>query len=162
MPMAEYHMNRKEKEIKDQNGIVEVLRGGKHVTVALCRQNEPYVVTMNYGYDEKGNSLYFHCGLKGLELDLIKQNSNVCATIIEDQGYKTGECDQAYRSVVFWGKMHAVHDLQEKQHGMGILLNHLEDDPGPIRERSLKSDQAYRKMGILRLDVERITGKQGQ
>jgi nitroimidazol reductase NimA-like FMN-containing flavoprotein (pyridoxamine 5'-phosphate oxidase superfamily) len=81
---------------------------------------------------------------------------------MEDGGYKMGECSQAYRSVVFWGKMHVVEELNEKKYGIDVLLSHLEDEPDQVKERSLKSDEAYEKVGILRLDIIEMTGKQGE
>ncbi len=159
--MLKYHMNRKEKEITDPVVLNEIMKRGKYVTIAMCRENEPYIVALNYGYDENKNSLYFHCSLKGLKLDFIKHNPAVCATVIEDRGYKIGDCSQAYRSVVFWGKMYLIEDSDEKKHGINILLNHLEDNPGEIKEKSLKSDDVYKEVGILRLDITEISGKQG-
>jgi len=160
--VARYHMKRSEKEISERNALINVLRKGKYATVAMCRNNEPYVVTMNYGYDEGESALYFHCSLKGLKLDLIGENPSVCASVIEDLGYRMGECEQAYRSVVLWGKMYVVDDLQEKKHGIDVLLNQLEDEPDRVRERSLKSDEAYQKVGIMRLDITEMSGKQGE
>jgi nitroimidazol reductase NimA-like FMN-containing flavoprotein (pyridoxamine 5'-phosphate oxidase superfamily) len=160
--MPRYHMNRAEQEITDQALLVEILRQGKYLTIAMCRNDQPYIVALSYGYDEKRGALYFHCALKGLKIDLIRHNPNVCATVIEDRGYKMGRCEQAYRSVILWGTMHVVEDSGEKKHGMEVLLNHLEDDPDEVKERSLKSDEAYEGVGILRLDIKEMTGKQGE
>ena len=159
--MAKYHMNRKEQEITEKNSLIEILKQGKYAVISMCRDNEPYLVTLSYGYDENKNALYFHCSQKGLKLDFINQNPSVCATVIEDRGYKMGDCSHAYRSVVFWGKMHIIKDLQEKKHALNILVNHLEDDPDIVKERSLKSDDVYEDVGILRLDITEMTGKQG-
>jgi nitroimidazol reductase NimA-like FMN-containing flavoprotein (pyridoxamine 5'-phosphate oxidase superfamily) len=155
-------MNRKDKQITERRTLIEILRQGKFSSIAMCRGKEPYVVTMNYGYDEAKEALYFHCALKGLKLDFIKSNPKVCATVIEDRGYKLGECDHAYRSVVLWGTMHLVEESDEKKHALDVLLNHLENDPADIRERNLKSDEAYEKVGILRLNITEMTGKQGE
>lgn len=122
-------MNRKDKQITDQSVLTDILKRGKHTTIAMCGGDEPYIATLNYGYDRDKNTLYFHCSTKGLKLDFINQNPSVCATVIEDGGYKMGECDQAYRSVVLWGKMHVVENLEEKKHAIKIMLNHLEEDP---------------------------------
>jgi len=80
---------------------------------------------------------------------------------MEDHGYKKDECSHAYRSVVFWGTLSIVEELEEKKHGMEILFNHLEKNPDPIRERNFKSEGDYLKVNILRLNIEEITGKQG-
>ena len=159
--MARGHMNRSDKAIADQDVLADILKLGKYVTIAMCRENEPYLVTMNYGYDTEKHALYFHCAQKGLKLDFIRANPKVCATVIEDRGYKTGECDHAFRSVVFWGTMHLVEDLKEKKRAIDVLLDHLEEQPDQIRQKSLKSDDVYREVGILRLDINEMTGKQG-
>ena len=160
--MAKYHMNRKDREITELKEIVAILQEGKYAVISMCRDNEPYIVTLNYGYDTDKNALYFHNALQGLKIDFIKCNPNVCATVIDDRGYIMNECAHAYRSVVFWGKMSIVEDIVEKKHAMEILLNHLEDNPDIIKERSLKNDEVYSELGILRLDIMEITGKKGR
>ncbi len=159
--MPTYHMNRKDKEITERGGLIDALKHGDYATIAMCRENEPYLVTMNYGHDTEKHALYFHCAQKGLKLDFIRANPKVCATVIEDRGYKTGECDHAFRSVVFWGSMHLVEDLKEKKRAIDVLLEHLEEQPDQIRQTSLKSDDVYQEVGILRLDINEMTGKQG-
>ncbi len=157
--MAKYHMRKKEREITDQKVLKEILKQGKYTVVSMCRDNEPYLVSLSYGYDETKDALYIHCSQKGLKLDFINRNPQVCATVIEDNGYKTGDCSHTYRSVVFWGKMYEIKELSEKKHAIDVLLNHLEDDPAKYKEKSLKSDDAYQDVGILRLDITEITGK---
>jgi len=155
-------MRKKEREIEDPNELAEILGKGRYATIAMCRENEPYIVTLNYGYDKAAHALYFHSALEGLKLDVIGQNPSVCGTVVQDRGYIHGECAHAYRSVVFWGEMRVVDDITEKKHGMEILLDHLEDDPDPIRRKHLKETSAYDRVGVLRLDIQQMTGKQGR
>ena len=56
--------------------------------------------------------------------------------------------------------MRVVTDPAEKRHGLDVLLEHLESDPGPVRERALPDDASYDRCEVLRLDVEEITAKQ--
>ncbi len=161
--MQHYHLkNRPNRELKDRNEIIDILKNGKFAVISMCKDNEPYIVTLSYGYDSNTDSLYFHCAPKGLKMDFLAENSNVCATIIEDHGYIDNECGHAYKSVVFWGDMKCVEDLNEKKHGMSILLHHLEKKDTVIKEKMLKSDSFYSKMEILRLDIKQIHGKAGQ
>jgi nitroimidazol reductase NimA-like FMN-containing flavoprotein (pyridoxamine 5'-phosphate oxidase superfamily) len=162
--MATYHMNRSDRKIVDEGELKRVLRDGKFVVISMCSDNSPYVVTMNYGYDDRKNALYFHAAFKGLKVDIIKQNPNVCATVIEDLGYQHGECNHNYRSIVFWGKMSIIDDLEEKKHGLNILIDHLEEEPDEVRKKLLQEDSRYEKMqmAILRLDIDELTGKQAE
>lgn len=162
--MAKYHMNRSDREIVDERELKRVLRDGTFVVISMCSDNSPYVVTMNYGYDDRKNALYFHAAFKGLKLDIIEKNPNVCATVIEDLGYQHGECNHSFRSIVFWGKMSIIDDLEEKKHGLNILIDHLEEEPDEVRKKLLKEDSRYEKMqmAILRLDIDELTGKQAE
>lgn len=128
----------------------------------MCRNNEPYIVSLSYGFDAKKNSLYVHCAPHGLKIDFFKSNSRICATIIEDEGYVADECGHNYRTVVFWGDIHFVTDLEEKKRGMRILLNHLENNEQVIQEKLLKSENYYSKMEVLRIDIRQIHAKAGR
>jgi uncharacterized protein len=161
--MQAYHLqNRPNREIFDESELTAILKNGKFAVISMCRNNEPYIVTLSYGYDEERKSLYFHCAQKGLKLDFLSANKQVCATVIEDGGYIIGECGHHYKSVVFWGDMYIVNSIDEKKHGMGILLHHLEEDDSVIREKILKSEDFYSKMDVLRLDIAQIHGKAGR
>jgi len=159
--MTKYHMRKMDREITDQDELAGILRNGKYAVISMCRNNEPYIVTLSYGYDEGKNSLYFHSAKTGLKFDFIKENPRVCATVIDDGGYLKGECEHKYASLVFWGDMHEVLDLEEKKHALTRMIEHLEEVPEPVKLRLLKNDSVYEGVGILRLDIKELTGKKG-
>lgn len=154
-------MYKKEREISDKTKMIEILNNEKFVSISLCRNNEPYILTLNYGFDKKNNCLYFHTALKGMKLDIIIENPQVCASVIKDMGYVHGKCSHKYKSVVFWGDMKIVDDLKEKKYGMDILLKHPEKEPEPIKKRNFMNDDRYNKVCILRLNITDIYGKEG-
>lgn len=157
--MSGYHPRRHNREIKDSDEIKRLLKSGKYAVIAMAKENEPYIVTLSYGYDEVNKCLYFHCALKGQKIDFIKINPEICATIIEDYGYQKDQCEHAYSSLILRGDISIVKDLNEKKYGLEILLNHLEDNPAPIMKRNIKNDESYDKVTILRLKIADIVGK---
>lgn len=159
--MAKYHMKKLDREITGQDELLSILKHGKYAVISMCRNNEPYIVTLSYGYDEGRNSLYFHSAKAGLKIDFIQENPRVCATVIEDGGYQNSQCEHKYASVVFWGDMYMVEDLAEKKHALVTMIDHLEEVPEPVKARLLKNDNVYAGVGILRLDINEITGKKG-
>lgn len=159
---AHYHMRRSDREITDRNEIDGILKNGTYASVALCRGDEPYVVSLSYGYDKAANRLYFHCAGSGRKLEVLAENPRACASVVEDGGYVRGQCEHRYRSVVLSGKMAVVTDLEEKKHGFEVLLNHLERDPAPVKARTLPDAAAYGAVTVLRLDIESAAGKQGR
>ncbi len=152
-------MRRVEKEIKDKKDLIEILKKGNYSVISMCKENEPYVVTLSYGYDESKHVLYFHCAKEGQKIDFIKFNPSVCGIVIEDNGYEEG-CGQAFRSVVFRGKMITVETLDEKKSGFEVLLNQLEKNPIAIKNKFFKKDETYNNSGMLRLDITEISGKE--
>ena len=152
-------MKKEEREITDKNKIIEILKNGKFTTISMCRANEPYIVTLSYGFDLKQNFLYFHSAKEGLKVKFLVENPNVCGTVVDDLGYSMNDCSHKYRSIVFWGKMETIEDLKEKKYGFNIILNHLEDNPAKVKKRFLKNEQAYDDICILRLNIIEMTGK---
>ena len=57
--MGRYHMNKSEREITDKNELIEIIKHGRFTSISMCRNNEPYIVTMSYGYDEFNSSFRF-------------------------------------------------------------------------------------------------------
>jgi len=163
MTGGRYHVKRKDKELTDPAEHEAILKKGRYITLALCHNEQPYVVTMNYGWDKNANALYFHCALEGDKLDIIAENPAVCGTVIEDLGYGHGKCEHYYRSIILRGNIGIVETLEEKKRGIAVLIEHLEEHPDETKTRFLKDDKTYDKMHILRfdLDINTITGKQG-
>jgi uncharacterized protein len=157
-----YHMRRSERQITDQAIIEEILQKGKYATLALCRDNEPYIVTLSYGYESGSKSLYFHCAKNGLKTEFVQENPSVCATIIQDNGYIQGECAHAYRSVVIRGKIEILSDESEKEKAVDVLIDHLEEQPEIMRAKLQNKSAQYKEMRTWRLIIEEISGKQGK
>ena len=157
--LTRYHMRRKEKEITDDREIVDIIKKGKFTSISMSKENEPYIITLSYGYDQAKNALYFHCATEGQKIDFIKSNPRVCGSIIEDNGYED-ECGQAFRSVVYRGNITIITEIKEKKHGFEILIDHLEKNPSLTKKNLLKNEDVYIKPAILRLDITEITCKE--
>ncbi len=151
-------MQKADREVTDTEWMADILKNGRFVTLSMCLDNEPYIVTLSYGYED--GRLYIHSAKEGLKLDIIKGNPRVCGTVVEDLGYVHGECSHRYRSVVFWGSMEVIEDIKEKVHGLEVLLEHLEQDPAAIRNRFLGSKGSYDRINVLKLEIGTMKGKE--
>ena len=154
-----FHVRRKDREITDSDALKKVLKFTKYVTVALCMGNEPYLVSLSHGYDEKRNCLYFHCADEGKKLVYMKANSRVWGQAVLDYGV-TDECDYAYKSVHFKGNMSLIDDLSEKKHAMEVLVRQLSETPDEKLAKIRPEKLAKTTMG--RIDIDYVSGKQHQ
>lgn len=156
--MEKYHNRRPEKAIKDHQEILQVIREQKFLTFALCKDNEPYIVTVNYAYDEAQNCFYFHAAKVGKKLDYLQANPVVWGQILEDQGYLQGECNHAYRTVQFKGVAELVTTLDEQRKALHMMIDRLEDSPEPMKKQFIE-ENAFKNVAIYRITVEGFTGK---
>lgn len=157
-----YHMRRQDRELKSRDEIDEILNKGQFIVLSLCHDNQPYIVTLSYGYDRAQNCLYMHCANQGMKLDFIRQNSLVCATVIIDKGYIHNQCGHEYETVVLRGHLEFINSLEGKQFGIATILKHLESDPQLIMQKALKSDDIYKTITVMKLSISDITGKKGR
>ena len=98
-----YHVRRKDKEITDEAAMKRILKTTQYVTIAMARDNRPYLVSLSHGYDEEKHCVYFHCAREGKKLDYLKGNSSVWGQAVIDGEYVHGECSHNYASVMFSG-----------------------------------------------------------
>ena len=156
--MVKYHLRRKEKEITDSGLVLDILKKGQFATLALCRNDEPYVVTMNYGFDSHKHALYFHCAREGKKLDVLKRNDRVCVEFDLDQKPVTSEspCEwtMPYQSVIGFGRASLVDDPDSKQKALDAILKHY-GATGPFSYHEKDLARAL----IIQVTIERMTGK---
>ncbi|MFW5928325.1 MAG: pyridoxamine 5'-phosphate oxidase family protein [Thermoplasmatota archaeon] len=158
--MNKYHMRREEKQITQQDELMEIINKNKVFSLAMCNDNDPYLVSMNYGYDITRNCFYFHTAKEGKKIDYLENNPKVWGEIREDHGYLIGECDHAYRTLHFEGKVEFVEDEEKKKRALNVMIHHIEPDPEPIKKRFIeKGDLEEVKIG--KIDIKNIWGKKG-
>jgi nitroimidazol reductase NimA-like FMN-containing flavoprotein (pyridoxamine 5'-phosphate oxidase superfamily) len=154
-------IRRKEKAIEEKKELLSVLSSAKYVTIAMCTNNEPYLVTLNHGYDTERNCVYFHCAQEGKKIDILRENDVVWGQAILDKGYVQGSCDHLYASVHFKGKVTLVDDVTEKEHALRVMIDSLEEDPNPVYAKQV-TEKSLKRVGIGRIDIEYMSGKKAE
>lgn len=157
-----YHLRRADRELNDPAAAVRILKTGQYATFALANGDEPYCVTLSYGYDEAHNRMYFHVAHEGMKLEWIARNPAGCGTVVLAGEYQHGECAHPYQSVVVRGNFRVVNDPAEKADAIRTLVWHLERDPeGFFASRSLADPTKTAGFTALAFDIEHITAKRG-
>jgi nitroimidazol reductase NimA-like FMN-containing flavoprotein (pyridoxamine 5'-phosphate oxidase superfamily) len=155
-----YHIRRSEREIANKDEILDIIGKCKYAVIGLSSDDQPYVVTLSYGFDRSLNALYFHCAKEGHKIDIIMKNPRACATIIEDDGFDSESCDHSYRSLVIRGTIKPVDNKDESDHAVKLMICQLEKkDPGKFMNKLITGNKSYDNLRILRMDIENVTGK---
>ena len=108
--------------ITDKKIIQNILDDAEFGTLALCSNNRPYSLPINFV--EMNGEFYFHGAKKGKKLDLIKENSFASFCVVESYSllpsyYSTQDgsacpATQLFKSVIIDGKMLLVEHYDEK------------------------------------------------
>jgi nitroimidazol reductase NimA-like FMN-containing flavoprotein (pyridoxamine 5'-phosphate oxidase superfamily) len=151
-------IRRKEKEITDRNEMLDILDQANYVVVAMCKDNEPYLVTLSHGYDRERNCIYFHCAKEGKKVEILAVHNKVWGQALLDKGYVQGSCDQLYATTQFKGRVTFIDDIAEKRHALKVMIKALEDDPKKVMDRQLE-DESVKGVQIGRIDLEYLSGK---
>ena len=158
--MKSWHTRHPDKAITDPAELARIVAGQKFLTLALCAEDRPYLVTLSHAYDPERNCFYFHCSPVGRKLDVIRTNPRVYGQVLEDCGYVAGECEHRYRTVQFEGRAETVSDPDEKLRALRLLIERLEPSPEPVKARLLKPERLD-GVAVIRVEVDGWSGKQG-
>ncbi len=149
-------MRRNDKEITDKSIIEDIMSSNSHSRIALAKDNFPYIVIMNYGYCN--GYLYFHSAGKGMKLDILKTNSNICYEISDSIEIEKSNiaCNftMKYRSVIGQGRAEIIKDLDEKKIGISAIMKQI-----TARSNWNIPDKSLANLTMFKVRCENITGK---
>ena len=149
-------MRRKDKEITDKKEIEKILKKSQICHIAMVDKEKPYIVPMNFGYENK--TLFFHSALEGRKINLIKKNPNLCFEVDQVVQFKKAKiaCDWSieYKSVIGEGRAQLLYDPEEKREGLDIIMAQYSgrtfEYPSEMLEKTL----------VIKLVIDKINGKQ--
>jgi uncharacterized protein len=151
-------MRRKEREITDIHELESIIKICDVCRLAFADGNVPYIVTMNFGYSGDEGRIYFHCAKEGRKIEMIRKNNYVCFEMDTGHVLYDGNtaCDfgMSYSSVVGYGYITIVKDIEERISGLNHIMSHYAGNG----EFFYKQDVLERTM-VLRLDIKEMTGK---
>jgi uncharacterized protein len=153
-------MRRTDRQISDREKLKAMLDGADACRLAFAVGGEPYIVTLNFGYEWEGELpvLYFHCAREGRKLEMMRANPRVCFELDVDHALSVGPspCDwgMKFASIVGYGTLSEIRDDEKRRSGLDTLLRHY----GWSGEGSY-GEGALGATTILRLDVEELSGK---
>ncbi|HKL01839.1 MAG TPA: pyridoxamine 5'-phosphate oxidase family protein [Desulfotignum sp.] len=150
-------MRRREKQITRTADIEEILQQGQVCRLGFADRNVPYIVPMNYGYQD--SALYFHSAPEGRKIDLIRANPLVCFEVDElvKMNKAANACDwgASFKSVIGTGTARILDTPEEKKAGLDIIMAQYSD-------RSFNyPDGKLAKTAVIKVTIEEMTGKQG-
>ena len=151
-------MRRKEREITEESDIESIIKRSLVCRLGLSDGDKPYIVPLCFGY--KNKALYFHGASEGRKIDIIKKNQMVCFEFDVDTEIIEAEnaCHwgMKYLSVIGFGKAVFLEGFDDKQKAIDIIMSQYSD-----REFQFP-DIAIERTAVIKVEIERMTGKQSE
>jgi nitroimidazol reductase NimA-like FMN-containing flavoprotein (pyridoxamine 5'-phosphate oxidase superfamily) len=123
-------------EITNKETINEVLNNIEYGTLAICSQNKPYSLPINFV--EINNDIYFHGSKKGRKIDILKDNQYASFSVVESysivQSYFSSNdklacpATQFYKSIIIDGEIKFVENYDEKVKVLSELMKKLQKE----------------------------------
>jgi len=79
-----HHMRRQDRAMPDRAEQLDVIRGSRFLTLAMSRDNQPYLVSLCYAFDERENCFYAHGATAGKKLEYVRANPRVWGQVLDD------------------------------------------------------------------------------
>jgi nitroimidazol reductase NimA-like FMN-containing flavoprotein (pyridoxamine 5'-phosphate oxidase superfamily) len=117
----------------------------------------PYVVPMNFGYDD--GVFYLHSAPEGKLIDLINENNKVCLSFCTDTKLVAQHPEVAcsYRmksqSVIAWGEVEFIEDITEKENALHIIMAQY------TNKKFTYSFPALKNVKIWKIPIEKVSCK---
>lgn len=152
-------MRRSDREIRDFDEILEVMKKCDVCRIAMQGDEYPYVIPLNFGMAVEGQqvTLYFHGAQTGMKYELLSKNNKVCFEM--DCGHmlftdmEKGNCTMCYESVIGYGVLEDVPE-KGKREALDILMEHY-----PVPAGFHYNEAVVAQTRVLKLTVESMTGK---
>jgi nitroimidazol reductase NimA-like FMN-containing flavoprotein (pyridoxamine 5'-phosphate oxidase superfamily) len=156
-------MRRQDRAMPDRGDHLDVIRGGRHLTLAMSRDNQPYLVSLCYAFAETENCFYVHGATAGKKLEYVRANPRVWGQVLDDGGYAAGKASYYYRTVQFDGLAELVDEPEAKARALQALIERYEPEAGvgPVAAKMMVQAMVDRTV-VLRLRVLAMSGKQNR
>ena len=149
-------MRRFKQEISKEE-CIEILTNEKRGVLSMLGDDGyPYGIPLNHYYDKNDNCLYFHGAKEGHKIDSIKNCNKVSYCVYEKGVKKENHWSLNVRSVIVFGKMHFVEDIDMcREIGRNIWWKFGTDE----KELEEEINRSLSRVLCLKLEIEHMTGK---
>ena len=150
-------MRRKDREILSRDSIDQIMASAEVCRLGLCNAGHPYIVPVLFGYD--GNAIYFHTASEGMKIDYMLANDQICFEMEQDVKIIRNEAvackwSHSYRSVIGFGIVHEITDVQRKITALNQIMQHYSGKEWDFNAQLLNQARLWY------ISIEQVTGKQ--
>jgi len=124
--MKNYELRRKDRRLSEETGL-SILEKGLYGFLGTAGADKiPYCIPLNYVYHEK--CIFIHCAIEGRKTDNIKENPNVCFSVVGKAILQPENFTCEYQSVMVEGKAEIENEPTEVEKALDLLIQKYSKD----------------------------------
>jgi nitroimidazol reductase NimA-like FMN-containing flavoprotein (pyridoxamine 5'-phosphate oxidase superfamily) len=149
-------MRRFKQQLPEETAVAILDRNTAGTLALLGDDDYPYSLPISYVYAD--GKIYFHSAKTGHKIDAIKKHEKASFSVIDKDEIVPEEYTTYFRSVIAFGKVRLVEDLDEIRRIATVLAMKYSADfaegiPAEI-------DSSIKHMAIIELEIEHMTAKE--
>ena len=157
-------IRRTDRAIVDEDQIAELLHKAQVGFIATSQDDQPYLNSNLFWFDEAEKCIYFHTANTGRTRSNIEGNPKVCFGIAEMGDLIPAdialEFSVEYAGVIAFGRARVVDDDVEAEYGLyGLLKKYFPELQPGDDYRTITADELART-SVFAIDIETWSGKQ--
>ncbi|MBN2047033.1 MAG: pyridoxamine 5'-phosphate oxidase family protein [Anaerolineaceae bacterium] len=144
-------------QFNDPQQLEAAIRRATFLQLALSVNDQPYVVPLNYGYQD--GVFYFHSKTSGQKLEWLRQNGKAAFSLQTDvetlhpSGAKAENCSMQFISVLGSGRVELIEDHAGKSNALDIICQQYDLAAYEYSEKMLQA------VTIFKLTVSEMSGR---
>ncbi len=154
--MSAFPEIRRQDRLLPPERIDALLDAGEYGFLAMCAAND-YGYGIPISFARAGDKIYFHCAPSGFKMQNLAGNNRVSFCVVGKTQVVPDKFTTAYESVIAFGKI--ATDLPEEERKTALRLLVKKYCPAHVEVGEKYMNASFHRTGVLRLDIERVTGK---
>lgn len=152
-------VRRQNRILEDEEHISELLRNSEYgfLNLGTTDNGYGYGIPMSYAYEEKTNSLYFHCAPEGQKVDMLQVNNKVSFCVVGITKPIGEQFTTLYESVIAFGKADIDLSDDEKRKALRLLVKKYSPEFEELGEKYM--EKSWKRTFTFKIKIEHITAK---
>jgi nitroimidazol reductase NimA-like FMN-containing flavoprotein (pyridoxamine 5'-phosphate oxidase superfamily) len=159
-----HHVRRRDRAVDDESWIKAFLHRAPFGVLALSLDDQPFVNTNIFVYDEARHLIYFHTAGEGRTRSIVECNDRVCFSISEMgrllPATTAKEMSVEYTGVSIFGRISVVEEEEEAYQALQLLLDKYFPDLRPGEDYRATTPEEWKLTTVYRVRIEQWIGKQ--
>jgi nitroimidazol reductase NimA-like FMN-containing flavoprotein (pyridoxamine 5'-phosphate oxidase superfamily) len=159
-------VRRSDRAVEDEGWIRDFLRRAPVGTLATVYEEQPFINTNLFVYDDAANAIYMHTAQVGRTRANVEADERVCFGVSEMGRFLPAdealEFSVEYAGVVVFGRAHVVEDDDEAHHALQLLLDKYAPHLKPGRDYRPIVDAELARTAVYRIQIDSWSGKKKQ